>query len=75
MLVVILNFLSNGGQNIAKLRQNDWFPAFIMLNSIAAYFLPIVMSENIFYCLYSLYSNTFTSIIHTSLHKGNNTMH
>lgn len=77
MFEVILNFLSNTyvGQNIARPRQKIGSTPFIVMNRIAAYFLPIVMLENIFNYLYNLYSNTFTSIIHTSFHKGNNTMH
>ena len=77
MLEVILNFLSNiyVGQNIEGSVKMIGSTPFIMMNRIAAYFLPIVLSENIFNYLYNLYSNTFTSIIHTSFHKGNNTMH
>lgn len=75
MLEVILNFLSNTyvDQNIA--RQNDWFHTIYYDEPYCNLFLPIDMSENIFNCLYNLYSNTFTSIIHTSFQKGNNTMH
>lgn len=77
MLEVILNFLSNTyvGQNIEGSDKMIGSTPFIMMNRITPYFLSIVMSENIFNCLYNLYSNTFTSIIHTSFHKGNNTMH
>lgn len=38
MLVVILNFLSNGGQIIARLRQNDWFPSIYYVEQYCSLF-------------------------------------